>query len=283
MRYLVTGVKGQLGFDVVRELKKRGKLDILGTDKDDLDITDEAIVNSYLLDYKPDVVIHCAAYTNVNKAEDEEDIATAINTLGVKYLASACNQINAKLIYISTDYVFDGQKKSLYEVDDIPHPLNVYGKTKYLGELEARKCKKAFVVRTSWVFGINGNNFVKTMLKLADTNENVKVVGDQIGSPTYTVDLAHFLVDLAETDKYGIYHASNSGYCSWATFAEDIFKTARKKVNVQHVTSDEYPSKALRPLDSRLSKKRLPENGFSELPTYEDALKRYIIELGEEV
>ena len=292
-RYLVTGCKGQLGFDIVRELNKRGIYDILALDVDDMDITDKRIVDKIIGEYKPEYVFHCAAYTAVDKAEENEEIAYKINVDGTRNIANACRNINSKLIYISTDYVFDGKQKEneSYKPDDEVNPLSVYGKTKYLGELAALENPKTFVVRTAWVFGLNGNNFVKTMLKLSENHDSLNVVSDQIGSPTYTVDLAKLLVDMSETDKYGIYHGTNSGYTSWAEFADYILKDTNTKVN--YVTTEEYYKPqyekaasegktlniATRPLVSKLDKSKLVENGFNELPDWHQAVDDYKKEL----
>lgn len=289
-RYLVTGCKGQLGYDVVRELNKRGIYDILALDVDDMDITNKRIVDKIITEYKPEYVFHCAAYTAVDKAEENKQLATDINVKGTKNIAEACRKIGSKLIYISTDYVFDGKidKNSSYKSDDNVNPLSVYGNTKYLGELAALENPNTFVVRTSWVFGINGNNFVKTMLKLSENHDTLNVVNDQIGSPTYTVDLAKLLVDMSETDKYGIYHATNNGCTSWAEFAEYILSDTNTKVIP--VTTEEYYRPQLeknngkiniaeRPLVSKLDKSKLLENDFNELPDWHDAVDRYKKEL----
>lgn len=292
-RYLVTGCKGQLGFDIVRELNKRGIYDILALDVDDMDITNKRIVDKIIGEYKPEYVFHCAAYTAVDKAEENEEIAYKINVDGTKNIANTCRNIGAKLIYISTDYVFDGKQKEneSYKPDDEVNPLSVYGKTKYLGELAALENPKTFVVRTAWVFGLNGNNFVKTMLKLSENHDSLNVVSDQIGSPTYTVDLAKLLVDMSETDKYGIYHGTNSGYTSWAEFADYILKDTDTKVN--YVTTEEYYKPqyekaaaegrtlniATRPLISKLDKSKLVESGFYELPDWHEAVDDYKKEL----
>ena len=283
MRFLVTGVKGQLGYDIVRELKKRGYKDILEFDKNDMDLTNEQEVFDRITETKPDVVFHCAAYTAVDNAEDNSDLCYKVNVEGTKYLSEATKNIGAKLIYISTDYVFDGEKPygKTYDVSDQVNPESVYGKTKYEGELEAAKNPKHFIVRTSWVFGINGNNFIKTMLKLSETRNEINVVSDQFGSPTYTVDLARLLVDLAETEKYGLYHANNEGYTSWDEFAREIFKVFGKDTIVNSITTDEYPTKAKRPKNSCLSKDCLDKEGFMRLPSWQDAIERYKKEMEE--
>lgn len=289
MRVLVTGVNGQLGYDCLRELKNRGYTDVVGIDKDDLDITDEFAVKQYIIECKPDVVMHNAAYTAVDKAEVEEDIVYNVNALGAKYIAEACKSINAKLIYISTDYVFEGTGNHAYEIDNEKKGLSIYGKTKSQGEdFVSNTIDEHFIVRISWVFGINGNNFIKTMLRLADMGKTeLNVVNDQIGSPTYTKDLAVLLCDMIETNKYGIYHATNEGDISWYDFAVKIFELAKKSVKVNGVSTNDYlkivPTQAIRPLNSRLSKQSLLDAEFNLLPTWEDALKRYLEELNNNV
>ena len=289
IKILVTGVKGQLGYDCVRELKVRGYTNVLGIDKETLDITDKDKVLNYIKEYKPDVVMHNAAWTAVDKAEERKDLVYEVNALGPKYIAEACKAIGAKMVYISTDYVFDGIGETPFEVDSPKNGLSTYGKTKGEGEdFVTSILDKYFIVRISWVFGINGNNFVKTMLKLADMGKTkLNVVCDQIGSVTYTYDLSKLLCDMIETDKYGIYHATNEGYISWAEFAREIFKLSRKNVIVNEVTTAEYkilvPNQTDRPLNSRMSKVSLDKAGFKRLPDLKDALKRYLKELGENV
>ena len=284
-RILVTGVKGQLGYDCLRELAKRGYTNVLGIDKDELDITSEEDVNKFIDEYKPDIVLHNAAWTAVDKAEEMQDLVYQVNALGPKYIAEACKRNHAKMIYISTDYVFDGKGDKFFEVDDEKGGLSIYGKTKLAGEeFVSSILKEYFIIRVSWVFGVNGNNFIKTMLKLANIGKTeLNVVCDQIGSPTYTVDLAKLMCDMMETEKYGIYHATNEGICSWAEFASYIFKVSNKYVKVNFVTTEEYkklvPNQANRPLNSRLSKKKLTDNGFELLPTWQDAVGRYLKEL----
>ena len=284
MRFLVTGVKGQLGHDVVKELKSRGFNDILEYDIEQMDITNKNHVDSCIVDGNVDVVIHCAAYTAVDKAEENEEIARKINVDGVENIAKASLKAGAKLIYISTDYVFDGNKElgKIYEVNDKVNPLSVYGKTKYQGEEKAKINPKYFIVRTSWVFGVNGNNFVKTMLKLSNENDEINVVSDQYGSPTYTVDLAKLLVDMSLTDKYGTYHANNEGYTNWSTFAKAIFFINEKDTKVNEIKAEDYKTKAIRPKNSCLSKDSLDKNGFERLPDWYNALKRYSYELIKE-
>ena len=283
MRFLVTGVNGQLGYDVVRELKSRGFNDILEYDVEQMDITNSRQVEQCIVGSEPNVVIHCAAYTAVDNAEDNEELARKINYEGTKNIAEMTELIGSKLIYISTDCVFDGNKPlgETYDVDDKVNPLSVYGKTKYEGEEAAKFNPKHFIARTSWVFGINTkkDNFVETMLKLAQTRNEIGVVSDQYGSPTYTVDLASRLVDMALTDKYGIYHANNEGYINWAEFAEEIFRQNNIDVKVNHITTDQYPTKAKRPHNSCLNKECLDKAGFQRLPDWKDALNRYLVEL----
>lgn len=284
LKILVTGVKGQLGYDCVRELTKRGYKNVLGIDKDELDITDKDKVIEFIKDYKPDIVMHNAAWTAVDKAEQFKDLVYKVNSDGPKYIALACKEVGAKMIYISTDYVFNGEGDKPFEVDDPKNGLSIYGKSKALGESNViTTLNKFFIIRISWVFGINGNNFIKTMLKLAETHKELNIVCDQIGSPTYTYDLAKLMCDMMETNKFGIYHCTNEGYTSWADFAEYIFKSTNKKVKVTRVTTQEYkkknPNQADRPLNSRMSKKSLINAGFNLLPTWQDAVNRYIKEL----
>lgn len=284
VKILVTGVNGQLGYDCVRELQERGYTDVKGIDINDLDITDETAVHQFISNYKPDVVMHNAAWTQVDKAEQMPEKVYEVNALGPKYIAEACKEVNAKMVYISTDYVFDGKGTKEFEVNDPKNGLSIYGKTKSQGEdFVTSILDKYFIVRISWVFGKNGNNFVKTMLKLADMGKTeLNVVCDQIGSVTYTYDLSKLLCDMIETDKYGIYHATNEGFISWAQFAEEIFKLSNKNVNINYVTTEEYkkmvPQQADRPLNSRMSKKSLDDAGFNRLPDWKDALARYLKE-----
>lgn len=294
MKVFVTGVGGQLGYDIINELNKRG-YDAVGTDILEsvsnvqnyiqLDITDKNAVEKVISEVKPDVVIHCAAWTAVDAAEDEEntDKVYAINAQGTKNIAETCKAIDCKMVYISTDYVFDGQGEQPWEPDCKDYaPLNVYGKSKLEGELAvANTLEKYFIVRIAWVFGKNGNNFIKTMLRVGKSHNRVTVVNDQIGTPTYTYDLARLLVDMAETEKYGYYHATNEGgYISWYDFTCEIYKQAGLSTQVVPVTTAEYGlSKAARPFNSRLDKSKLVENGFKPLPTWQDALARYLKEL----
>ena len=299
MKYFVTGVAGQLGHDVMNELNKRGYVGV-GTDlapeyagiQDgsyvttaeyvSLDIINNDEVQKVIEKVNPDVIVHCAAWTAVDAAEDEDKQAKvrAINVDGTQNIANAAKKIDAKMVYLSTDYVFDGQGTQPWEPDCKDYkPLNVYGQTKLDGELAvANTLDKYFIVRIAWVFGINGANFIKTMLKLSENHDELTVVSDQIGTPTYTYDLARLLVDMTETDKYGYYHATNEGgYISWADFAKEIFKQAGKNVKVTPVTTAEYGvSKAARPFNSRLDKSKLVEKGFEPLPTWQDALNRYL-------
>lgn len=285
MKVLVTGFNGQLGFDCVKELNKRGYKDIKGIDISDLDITNKDDLFNYIKSYKPDVIMHNAAYTAVDKAELNYDDCYKVNSLGTKYIAEAAKEINAKMVYISTDYVFDGNKDGIYEINDQTNPLSVYGKTKLLGEgFVKSSLSKYFIVRISWVFGINGNNFIKTMLRLANEGKKeLNVVNDQIGSPTYTADLAVLLCDMIETEKYGTYHATNEGYCSWYDFAKKIFELANKDIVVNPVNTEEYlklvKQQAKRPMNSKMSKLSLVKAGFNRLPSWENALERYLKEL----
>ena len=302
MKVFVTGVAGQLGHDVMNELASRGYTGV-GTDLAEsysgiqdgtyvtmaeyvsLDITNKEAVMNTIKSVKPDVVVHCAAWTAVDLAEDEDKQAKvkAINVDGTQNIANACKEIDAKMVYISTDYVFDGQGTKPWNPDCKDYkPLNVYGETKLGGELAvSNTLSKYFIVRIAWVFGKNGNNFIKTMLNVGKKFDTLKVVNDQIGTPTYTYDLARLLVDMIETDKYGYYHATNEGgYISWYDFACEIFKQAGYTNKVIPVTTKEYGlSKAARPFNSRLDKSKLVENGFKPLPTWQDALARYLKEM----
>ena len=287
MKFLITGAKGQLGYDIEKELKKRGYTDVLAIDRETMDITNKEEVNKVITEFNPDVIFHCAAWTAVDKAEEMEEACRKVNAEGTKNITEAAMKVNAKILYTSTDYVFDGTKDGIYTEEDKVNPKSVYGLTKYEGENEVRKNPNHFITRISWVFGINGNNFIRTMLKLSDSHDTLNVVSDQIGSPTYTVDLAKLLVDMSLTEKYGTYNATNEGYTSWADFAEYIFKSNGKNVKVNHVTTEEYleitgAKQAYRPRNSRLSKDKLEQNGFEKLPTWEDAVDRYNIELKNE-
>ena len=279
MRVLVTGVSGQLGYDVARVLAQRG-IEYRGTSSKELDITDRAVVEHLMQSYRPDAVIHCAAYTKVDLAEDEPERCWAVNADGTRNLAAACREIGAKMLYISTDYVFPGTGEQFRRTDDPVSPVNTYGRSKLAGELAVQSLLETyFIVRISWVFGKNGNNFVKTMLRLAETRTELTVVCDQIGSPTYTADLAPLLCDMVQTERYGIYHATNGGTCAWSEFAETIFELADKQVTVYPIPTSAYPTRAVRPLNSRMSKECLHSNGFQELPEWKNALARYLKEI----
>lgn len=276
MKILVTGVKGQLGYDVVQEGESRG-LDMFGTDVDNMDITNAGQVKQVIEAYKPDAVIHCAAYTAVDAAEDNQELCRKINVDGTRNIAEVCKDVDIPMMYFSTDYIFDGQGENFWKEDDPKKPLNVYGQTKYEGELAVQELvKKYFILRISWVFGTNGNNFIKTMLRVGPQRGEVGVVADQIGSPTYTYDLAKLVIDMIQTDKYGAYHVTNEGICSWYEFACAIFKQAGLDVKVNPLTTAEYPAKAARPFNSRMSKDKLINTGFKMLPSWQDALGRYL-------
>ena len=287
MKVLVTGCKGQLGYDVSKELIRRGDIAI-SVDVEEMDITDKVAVENFISNANVDAVIHCAGYTAVDNAEDNVELCRRINRDGTLNIASACQKHNLKMIYISTDYVFNGEGTEPWEPDEKREPLNVYGQTKYEGELAVENTlDKYFIVRISWAFGLNGKNFVRTMLNLGKTHDKLTVVADQIGSPTYTIDLAKLLCDMIHSDKYGRYHATNEGICSWYDFTCEIMKQAAEyypeygKVKVLPVSSDAYPTKAKRPSNSRMSKDKLVENGFDRLPFWQDALRRYLKELHE--
>lgn len=280
MKVLVTGVKGQLGYDVVNELTKRGH-ESVGVDIDEMDITDGEACRRVITEAAPDAVIHCAAYTAVDAAEDNEDLCRRVNADGTRNIALVCRDLDIKMVYISTDYVFNGQGTRPWEPDDARDPLNVYGVTKCEGEMAVEELvKKFFIVRIAWVFGVNGKNFIKTMLRLGQERGAVSVVDDQIGSPTYTYDLARLLVDMTESEHYGRYHATNEGFCSWYEFACEIFKQAGiAEVKVTPVDSSQFPAKAKRPMNSRMDKSKLAANGFEPLPAWQDALGRYLKEI----
>lgn len=280
MKIFVTGYTGQLGYDVVKEGQRRG-FDMIGVGQKELDITKEKDVDAYITELKPDAIIHCAAYTAVDQAEEQKETCWDVNVNGTRYLAKAAKASGAKFMFISTDYVFKGNGTEPFLESDEADPVNYYGYTKYEAEKAVSSIlDEAFIVRISWVFGINGKNFIKTMLRLAESHDQVNVVGDQIGSPTYTFDLARLLVDMIQTEKYGVYHATNEGFCSWAEFAEEIFKQAGKNVKVNAITTEEYPTKAVRPKNSRLSKQKLRDNGFEPLRPWKEALAHYLKELG---
>lgn len=279
MKILVTGVRGQLGYDVVKELEKKN-YEVVGIDREELDLTNSEAVNDFFVNEHFDAIIHCAAYTAVDNAEDDQATCYAINVEATKYLATHAEQMNAKFIYVSTDYVYPGTGDGAYEVADEKGPTNHYGVTKLQGEEVVKELlEKYFIVRISWVFGVNGNNFIKTMLKLSETRDELSIVDDQIGSPTYTADLAPLLVDMVQTEKYGEYNASNEGFCSWADFASEIFRIAGKEMLIHRVDSSAFPTKATRPKNSRMSKQALSDAGFKLLPAWEDATKRYISEI----
>ena len=284
MKVVVTGVNGQLGYDVVRELTLRNH-EPIGLDINELDITDQEACFRMIEQLKPDALIHCAAWTAVDAAEDEENIpkVEAVNVGGTRNLALACQKTGCKMMYISTDYVFNGQGTEPWQADCTDYaPLSVYGRTKLEGELAVRELlDQYFIVRIAWVFGINGKNFIKTMLNVGQKYDTVRVVCDQIGTPTYTFDLSRLLVDMIETDRYGVYHATNEGgYISWYDFTCEIFRQAGYETKVVPVTTEEYGlSKASRPFNSRLDKSKLKKNGFEPLPEWQDALKRYLEEI----
>lgn len=280
MKILVTGAKGQLGYDLLKELGKRGH-EAIGIDIQDLDITRFADVEKYIKNVRPDAVIHCAAYTAVDAAEDNIGQCMRVNCIGTGNIAHVCGELNIRMLYLSTDYIFDGQGERPWEPDDEANPINAYGQSKYEGEKAViQDVLKYFIVRISWVFGVNGSNFVKTMLKYGKKKGAVSVVNDQIGSPTYTPDLSVLLADMIESNKYGVYHATNEGLCSWYEFACEIFRQAgMDNVKVTPVTTEEYPVKAKRPLNSRMSKAKLDAKGFNRLPDWHDALTRFLKEL----
>ncbi len=276
MKVLVTGFAGQLGYDVAAELTARG-ISFIAADKNDFDLTDAEAVKGFVGACRPDVIIHCAAYTAVDKAEEDSAVCYKVNVAGTQNLAKAAGETQAKFVYISTDYVFDGEKDEPYEVDDPTAPKTVYGATKLEGENRVRHaCPKHFIIRTAWVFGKNGNNFVKTMLRLGKERDSISVVCDQLGSPTYTKDLARLICDMIVTDRYGTYHATNEGFCSWADFAFEIMTQAGLGARIVPIPSSEYPAKAHRPANSRLSKQKLIDNGFNPLPDWKNALTAFL-------
>ncbi|MBR1731999.1 MAG: dTDP-4-dehydrorhamnose reductase [Ruminococcus sp.] len=287
MRILVTGCKGQLGYDVSKELLRRSDTPV-SVDIEEMDITDKEAVNNYITNANVEAVIHCAGYTAVDNAEDNVELCRKINRDGTQNIAEVCQKLDIKMLFISTDYVFNGEDDNYWQPDDEREPLNVYGLTKCEGEIAVENTvDKFFIVRISWLFGLNGKNFVRTMLNLGKSHDKLTVVADQIGSPTYTADLAVLLCDMIHSDKYGRYHASNEGICSWYDFTCEIIKQAAEyypeyeNVLVKPVSSDAYPTKAKRPSNSRMSKDKLEENGFDRLPIWQDALKRYLKELHE--
>ena len=279
MKILVTGITGQLGHDVMAELAARGH-EAVGATRQDMPLTDFPALRAHLMRVRPDAVIHCAAYTAVDRAEEEKTACMIVNGGATREIAAACRDLGAKLLYLSTDYVFPGTGDGFYEPDDEKGPQNAYGLSKLAGEEAIEELlTRYFIVRISWGFGVNGKNFVKTMLRLAETHDALTVVDDQVGSPTYTRDLARLLVDMVESEKYGVYHATNEGVCSWAEFAKEIFRQAGKNTTVTPVPSSAYPTPAKRPKNSRLSKACLDAAGFCRLPPWQDALARYLEEL----
>lgn len=281
MKVLVTGIKGQLGYDVMKCLSARG-IEAVGADLEQFDITDPDQTRAFITKHCPDAVIHCSAYTAVDKAEENQELCYNVNANGPRNIAAVCKEIGAKMMYFSTDYVFPGEGERFYEPDDATGPKSQYGMTKLAGEQAVQELlDNYFIIRISWVFGVNGNNFVKTMLRIGKERDAVNVVCDEIGSPTYTVDLAQLICDMIVTEKYGIYHATNEGVCSWADFTKEIFRLAGYDTKVNYITQKEYGAKAVRPLNSRLSKEKLEKAGFSKLPAWQDALSRYMKELNQ--
>ncbi len=279
MKLLVTGVKGQLGYDVVNEAHKRG-IEAVGVDIDEMDITNAQQVHNVITSGQYDAVVHCAAWTAVDKAEDMVDVVRKVNAQGTQNIVDVCKELDIPVMYFSTDYVFNGQGTTPWKEYDHREPLNVYGQTKYEGELAVESYRKHFIIRISWVFGKNGNNFIKTMLRLGKERGAVSVVNDQIGMVTYTYDLARLVVDMIQTDAYGTYHATNSGdFISWYDFACEIFKQAKMDVAVTPVDSTAFPVKAVRPKNSRMNQTELDRNGFDRLPDWKDALSRYLQEI----
>ena len=276
MKVLVTGVKGQLGYDVVKDLKKRGH-EPIGVDREEMDLMNNDAIREFIMNTRPEAIIHCAAYTAVDKAEEEVEVCYQVNAEATKVIAECAKELDITLIYISTDYVFDGTKEGEYVETDVPNPINVYGASKLLGEQYVQQLlEKYYIVRISWVFGENGNNFIKTMRRLGSERDELNIIHDQVGSPTYTADLAPLLVDMMETNKYGIYHATNEGTCSWFEFANEIFKQSNIEVKTNPITTDQYPTAAKRPMNSRMSKDKLTEFGFALLPSWEEALNNYL-------
>lgn len=275
MKYLITGGTGQLGYDIIKELINRNEKDYLAPSSKKMDITNQKQVEKIILNYKPDIIFHCAAYTAVDKAEEDKENCYNINVNGTKNIVSVAEKINAKVVYISTDYVFDGTKEGIYEIDDKTNPINYYGYTKLMGEEVVKKLKDYLIVRISWVFGINGKNFVKTMLNLADTKDEISVVSDQIGSPTYTKDLSKLLLDMIENNKKGLFFATNEDFCSWYEFAEYIFKINNINIKLNKILTKDYKTLAKRPLNSKLSKNKLDEEGLTRLPSWQDAASRF--------
>ena len=273
---LVTGINGQLGHDVVKELDRRG-YNAIGADRSIIDLTDSEAIRNCIYSNDLDGIIHCAAYTAVDKAEDDISICEYVNALAVKEIAMCAKNLDIPMVHISTDYVFDGSKEGEYTEEDIPCPINIYGKSKFDGEEYIRNIlSKYFIVRISWVFGENGNNFIDTMLRLSKERSELSIINDQIGSPTYTKDVAPLLVDMIDSDKYGTYHATNEGFCSWYDFARKIFELKNININLNPILTKEYPTRAKRPLNSKMSKLKLSESGFRRLRHWEEALKDYL-------
>jgi|LDZT01.1.fsa_nt_gi dTDP-4-dehydrorhamnose reductase/dTDP-4-dehydrorhamnose 3,5-epimerase len=281
LKFMVTGVNGQLGHDVMMQLKEIN-LNVIAPIRDDFDLTNEEQVKEYIIEEKPDVIIHCAAYTAVDKAEDERDLCYAVNVEGTRFVAESAKQINAKVVYISTDYVFDGLGVEPQREDKKTAPINYYGYTKEQGEKIVRDLiDKHFIVRTSWLYGSNGNNFVKTMLKLAETRNEISVVSDQIGTPTYTKELAEFIISLVQTNKYGTYHGVNEGYCSWYEFAKAIFKKSEIDMILNPIATEDFPTRAKRPLNSRLDKTNYDAVNIKRLSNWENALSRFLMTMNK--
>ena len=276
MKVLVTGAKGQLGQDVLCLLENQ-PWEVYGFGREELDITNEEQVREKVLSIKPDIIIHTAAYTQVDQAESDEETAFKVNAEGTKYLAQAAEAVEAKFCYVSTDYVFDGTTNKPYKADDQTNPQTVYGRSKLVGEQYTQEyCSKSYIVRTSWVFGLYGNNFVKTMLRLAEEKKELGVVHDQVGSPTYTTDLASFIINLVQTDKYGVYHGSNSGVCSWYEFAKEIFEQSNIEIVVNPLTTEDFPRPAARPKYLVLDKGMIEESGFEPFQDWKKALKDFL-------
>jgi dTDP-4-dehydrorhamnose reductase len=276
----VTGAKGQLGWDVARRLAPEHQ--VARYDKEEMDLAEPSMIGGILSKEDPDLIVHCGAYTMVDRAEEERDLCHRINAEATRAIAAQAVENGARMIYVSTDYIFDGTKPEPYEIDDPPHPINFYGQTKLEGELAIKALMKEYqIIRTSWVFGANGNNFVKTMIKLGKEREVVRVVSDQVGSPTYTVDLANLLVEMVRSARYGTYHATNEGDCSWYQLAKEIMKKTGLRTRIEPIASEDYPTKALRPKNSRFGKGSLDAAGFHRLPIWQSALERYLHETKE--